>query len=65
MILFNKEINPEDPLFKIHLEDFHKEPNVIIHMGFNTNNLHRQNGEKHILIELEQPNRLSQYFTVG
>jgi hypothetical protein len=58
MIVYNNQVFSEDPLHKFHLEDFHKNDDVIIHLGYNPSNLIKKNqNEKHILIELEQPNR--------
>lgn len=58
MIVYNTDIFKEDPLYKFHFEDFHNDENVIIHLGFNKSNLFKRSpNEKHILIELEQPNR--------
>ena len=58
MILYNHSGFGEDPLHKFHLEDFHNNSEVIIHLGYNPSNLVRKNqNEIHVLIDLEQPNR--------
>ena len=57
MILYNDNIFYEDPLHKFHLEDFHTDNNVVIHLGYDIKNLKKSENQKHILIELEQPNR--------
>jgi len=58
MILYNNHVFGEDPLHKFHLEDFHDNNDVVIHLGYNPVNMIRKNeNEKHILIDLEQPNR--------
>jgi hypothetical protein len=57
MIVYNNNIFSEDPLHKFHFEDFHTCDNLKLHLGFHPQNLNKKEGEKHILIELEQPNR--------
>lgn len=58
MILYNSSVFGEDPLHKFHFEDFHNDNETTIHLGYNPSNLDKKSqNEKHILIELEQPNR--------
>lgn len=68
MILYNHSLFNEDPLYKFHFEDFYIPENIILHLGDDPKNRIRNSStEKHILIELEQPNKFlhpsSQYLT--
>jgi hypothetical protein len=56
MILYNTNIFKEDPLYKFHFEEFDSDE-LIIHLGYNQGNLNKIDNRKHVLIELEQPNR--------
>ena len=60
MILYNSNLFQDDPLYKFHFEDFVLPENIILHLGDDPINRVRKNdSEKHILIDLEEPNRFS------
>jgi len=66
MILYNSKLFAEDPLNKFHLEEFHSDNNIVIHLGYNEQNLIKHDGQKHILIDLGKRNHwLSKYFTIN
>lgn len=58
MIVYNNEIFGGDPLHRFHFEEFEIPNNIVLHIGYNPINLKKTNeDEKHVLIDLEQPNR--------
>lgn len=57
MILYHNKIFKEDPLFKFHFEDYLINEKIVLHLGFDPSvNRIKNNGEVHILFDLEQPN---------
>jgi hypothetical protein len=58
MIVYNNQVFSEDPIYRFHFEEFEIPENFYLHVGYNPSNLKKTNkDEKHILIDLEQPNR--------
>jgi hypothetical protein len=58
MVIYNQDLFREDPLYKLHFEDFVLSENIILHLGDNPiNRIRQNNNEKHILIEFEEPNK--------
>lgn len=57
MVIYNDDIFSEDPLHKLHFEEF-VDDKIVLHLGYNENNLKTKDNDKiHVLLELEQPNR--------